>query len=264
MDTSGIIFDIKRYAIHDGPGIRTTVFLKGCPLNCLWCHNPQSISPKPETAFYRDRCVSCGQCAEGCPFGARKLIGRAVTVGDVMETVRRDAAYYANSGGGLTISGGEPLMKPQFTLGLLRQARAETIHTCVDTSGYAPFQTLKQLIPFTDLFLFDIKETDDEKHRAATGVGNARILDNLRRLDHAGAQILLRCPIVPGLNDRADHFDAIRALASELIHVEKVEILPFHPYGSDTAEAVGRPYPLKELKAPSPETVAEWERAVQL
>lgn len=261
-ETTGIIFDIKRYAIHDGPGIRTAVFLKGCPLNCLWCHNPQSISPKLETAFYKDRCVSCGRCDEGCRFGARQMIGRTVTVGDVMQTVRKDAAYYANSGGGLTVSGGEPLMQPHFTLGLLQAAREEGIHTCLDTSGYASFDILKPLIPYTDLFLFDIKETDDQKHREYTGVGNQLIFENLRRLDEESAELVIRCPIVPGLNDRPDHFEGIRQLMSSLRHVKKVEINPFHPYGADMAAALGREYPLRGVEAPAPETVREWEKAV--
>jgi len=288
METTGRIFDIQRFSIHDGPGIRTTVFLKGCPLRCLWCHNPEGISPQPELSFVPDRCVACGACVracpegahrmadghhvlkrelcrhcgacvEQCPAGALEMAGREASVSEVLSEAVRDRPFYETSGGGVTLSGGEPTMQPEFCLALLRAARAEGLHTCVDTCGYCEWSRLEQMLPLVDLWLFDFKESDTQRHRDYTGVPNGRILENLRRLCASGARLVLRCPIIPGLNDRDDHFEAIRRLAAEL-GLSRVELLPYHGFGDGKVERFGLSG-LRRIKAPTPapHQVAEWQ-----
>lgn len=271
----GVIFDIQRFCVSDGPGIRTTVFLKGCPLGCKWCHNPESRSPKTELAFYSEKCVGCGACAAVCPSGchgfvgghtidrakcvvcgacaeacahsALERVGREVGVSEVIEEVLRDRAFYAHSGGGMTISGGEPLFQPEFSLELLRSAKNEDLHCCVETSGFGDGAALEEMVRLVDLFLFDVKETDPDRHRVLVGRDNETILQNLRRVDRAGGKIVLRCPIIPGCNDRAAHYDAVAALANSLPGVTGVDLMPYHPLGISKAESLGKTYPLAEF-----------------
>ena len=267
--TTGILFDLQRASMHDGPGIRTTVFFKGCPLRCAWCHNPESHRPAPQLAFdaarctgcracvdacassvhsftetevHRidfDRCVAAGACVSGCPTGALRLYGREWTVGEVMREVEKDRVYYTTSGGGLTVSGGEPTAQLDFCLALLRAARAADIHTCVETCGFAPRASFTVLLPLTDLFLFDYKATDPVRHEELTGAANEIILDNLRWLHAAGANIVLRCPLVPGVNDHAEHLHAIAALSRELPDLRGLELLPYHESGAGKYERLG-------------------------
>ena len=257
----GVVFDFKRYAIHDGPGIRTTVFLKGCPLDCPWCHNPEGKRPEPEHMWWESRCLGCGSCVEACPedaitmtgsleidaercvmcgacaeacvADALEVIGREASVEEVMEVVRKDAVFYEESGGGVTFSGGEPTMQPAFLLELLRACREEGFHTAVDTSGMTERESLLRMAGYVDLFLYDIKFMDDEAHRKYTGASNARVLENLRALDEAGAEIVVRVPLIPGVNDDAEGMERLGGFVSDLRGVREVCLLPYHKAGTE-------------------------------
>jgi glycyl-radical enzyme activating protein len=279
----GIVFDIQRFALHDGPGIRTTVFLKGCPLECLWCHNPESQAFEPELSFRRERCTECVASAEAslsglgalqsgplaiqineeacevaCPHGAFSVIGRSMTVADVMGEVVRDEAYYHRSGGGLTLSGGEPMAQFEFTLEVLQQARRLGIHTCLDTCGVTSRRRLTDVAPYVDLFLFDYKATDPEEHRRLTGSPNGRILRNLDFLVELGACVRLRCPLVPGVNDSWTHLSAIADLAGRYPALEGVEIMPYHDMAREKAARIDRPYALRHVRSASAQCREEW------
>lgn len=284
--STGMIFDIQRFSLHDGPGIRTTVFLKGCPLHCLWCHNPESQDFLPEMAFNAASCINCGACVEVCPegchavpagvhrfdrarctrcglcadascTGALERIGRTASVEEVMNDVLRDKPFYASSGGGMTLSGGEPLAQPEFCAALLRAAKREGLHTCVETSGAVPFSTFTDIMPFVDLFLYDIKETDPASLAQATGAKMDEVLGNLERLDDAGASIILRLPIIPGLNDREDHFLTLAHLAEKLRGIRGIDLLPYHPLGTGKLARIGKPDSFVS-EAPSDATVERW------
>lgn len=255
----GIIFDIKKFAINDGPGIRTTVFLKGCPLRCLWCHNPESQSPEPEISFAADKCIGCGWCAsvcgnglergkctvckkctEKCFAGAREVIGRMESAENVIKEVMKDKIFYDNSSGGMTISGGEPLFQPEFTLELLQLAKKQGLHTCLDTSGFASGDVIEKVLPVVDIFLYDLKESDAEKHLEYTGVPLEVIIKNLELIDRAGGRTILRCPVIPGLNDRVDHAMGIAETANSLSNLLEINIMPYHPLGENKAVNIGK------------------------
>ncbi|MEA3344812.1 MAG: glycyl-radical enzyme activating protein [Chloroflexota bacterium] len=288
----GTIFDIKHFAVHDGPGIRTTVFLKGCPLHCPWCHNPEGISREPQLLFNPMKCTECGDCVEVCPqralqlvdgelvidrkrcevsgsctevcyAGALEIAGRQVTVEEVMEEILRDGPFYETSGGGMTLSGGEPLAQPSFTRVLLRAAKCEGIHTALDTTGFASWRQLERLLPDVDLFLYDLKQMDSERHKALTGVPNERILENLRRLDDAGQPIWIRIPLIPGQNDGEANYHALGEFLSDLKHVERIEILRYHSFAESKYEHLGLDYSLKGLEMPTEEE-AESRRQILL
>lgn len=284
------VFNIQRFSVNDGPGIRTAVFFKGCPLNCLWCHNPESKSSAPELSFNPDKCVGCGNCLSLCPgqvhsasdgehridrtkcrlcracadycAGALEVVGRDMTVEEVLKEVLRDLPFYRSSGGGLTVTGGEPMLQVPFLPELLKAAQEKGVSCCVETCGFAPWERFEMTLPYVDLFLYDVKETEPARHRADTGVDNALILDNLRRLDEAGARIVLRCPIIPGFNDREEHFYAISCLANSLNNVERVDVEPYHPLGKSKSLHIGREYPLPDLSFTAPETAEEWVRRI--
>jgi pyruvate formate lyase activating enzyme len=332
---SGIVFDIRRFSIHDGPGIRTAVFFKGCPLACSWCHNPEGMAPLPALVYRanrcihcgacvlscpqgaisrpagaplmlgklpgdllpgnrpnangapfvsvgqpelaasregtapglsgdpngavltdRDRCVQCGRCVETCYAEARELAGRAMSVADVLAEVERDVVFYDESHGGVTFSGGEPLLQAGFLLELARACREKGLRTALDTCGFAPWEVLDRVREYIQLFLYDVKLMDDARHRRFTGVSNALILENLRQLAGRGHRIVLRLPLIPGVNDDADNICATGALAAEL-HIPEVDLLPYHQAGVDKYGRLDMDYALPETRPPATDQVAE-------
>lgn len=269
-----LIFDIKRYAIHDGPGIRTTVYLKGCPLSCAWCHNPEGQSALPEIIFWEQRCIHCnacrqvcpqdadlfstactrcGQCVLVCPAKAREMIGRPMSVQEVVDEIERDTIFYDQSGGGVTFSGGEPLAQPDFLGALLLACQEHEIHTAVDTSGFAPAETVRRLSPAVDLFLYDLKLMDDQAHRHYTGVSNQRILDNLALLVDLDKPVIVRIPIVPGITDGKENISALGHYIAELAGIQQVDILPYHRAGSDKYGRLQLGYSLAKVQPPTTE-----------
>ena len=286
----GTILSIERCSLHDGPGLRTTVFLKGCPLKCLWCHNPESLSFKPELYYFEERCTQCGKCGDmcsahtfdqnthqinrqncnacgkcvtACPNAAFEIKGCLQTVQEVMDIVEKDKRFYDNSGGGLTISGGEPFSQFNFTLELLKQAKNAGIHTCIETSGQTSTENILAVVPFTDLFLFDFKESDDTRHKEYTGLSQAQILKNLHAVNNADAKIILRCPIIPGCNNRTEHFATISKLANELNNIIAVNIMPYHPMGASKATRIGVEYKIDNATFPTEEEITNWLSEVQ-
>jgi pyruvate formate lyase activating enzyme len=296
---SGIVFDIQRYAIHDGPGIRTTVFLKGCPLDCWWCHNPESQSAEPQIIVLESRCIRCGRCREvcprgnatggaagapaacadgspqpvvgpdgppctlcgaclaACPTGARRLAGVRMTVEEVLAEVLKDRVFYDESGGGATFSGGEPLLQAPFLKGLLEACRAAGVHTAVDTCGFAPWDDLLAVAPLTDLFLYDLKDMDEQRHVQYTGASSVPILDNLRALGRVHDHIWIRVPVLPGLTDDDAHLEAMARFAASIAGVRQVNLLPYHKAGIRKFAQVGKAYRLERLAPPSPQRMED-------
>ena len=286
-DACGVVDDLLRFSLHDGPGIRTTVFLKGCPLRCCWCHNPESQRHTAEVFYRSDICRRCGSCrracgqpaspgasfdretcrdiaaaATACPTGALQLVGREWTVAQVMHEVTKDADYYRSSGGGLTLSGGEPLMQVSFAAALFDAGRRAGIHTCLDTCGVVPWESFAAVLPLVDLFLFDYKETHPQRHRELAGQDNRLLLQNLDRLCEAGAAVRLRCPLVPGINDSPEHLAGIARLCEQHPTLQGVELMPFHRSGAPRYEHLGREDPLPGYPSASEEDIARWHAAL--
>ncbi len=209
----------------------------------------------------RNKCAACGKCAEACS-GALEICGKEMTVEEILHEVNKDASFYKNSGGGMTVSGGEPLAHPRFTYELLKAAKGFGLHTCIETCGHAKWEDIEAILPYVDVFLWDVKETDSALHKKYTGVTNERILDNLRRISNEGANIVLRCPIIPGYNDRDEHLTAIGRLAEELDSVTHVEIEPYHSLGSHKCTELGCTYELDEVSAPEDNTVQKWIKTI--
>ena len=248
--TRATIFDIKRFAVHDGDGIRTTVFFKGCPLRCVWCHNPEGLSFEPQKAFYAHKCIGCGECKKenfspvDCLGEARVLYGKEITVDELLPLLWEDKEFYETSGGGVTLSGGECLMQADFCAELLRQLKANGIHTAVDTCGFVSKEALSKVIPYTDVFLYDVKAYDEDIHIKCTGVSNRQILDNLKYLDSIGAKIEIRIPYVPDYND--GQIEKIAHFLAPLQNITKIRVLPYHNYAGSKYEALLVPKKLPE------------------
>ena len=279
---TGKIFDIKKYAIHDGPGIRTTVFFKGCPLSCWWCHNPESITQTSQRLYRKDRCVACLECADACPehaihtsadglkwnpseciycgtcaaicpAEAVELIGKPMSVDEVMTEITKDTVFYDESRGGVTLSGGEPLSQPSFLMALLDACGKLGIHRTVDTSGHADTQTLLETATRTDLFLYDLKHMDPEKHARYTGVTNEKILENLEVLSRQDVDIIIRFPIIPGINSDPENIDRTGAFISALPGVSRVNILPYHCAATAKYQNLGLEFNTKDINPSSPD-----------
>jgi pyruvate formate lyase activating enzyme len=292
--TKGIIFNIQRFSIHDGPGIRTTVFMNGCPLHCFWCQNPESQTLRPEIFFDAEKCKGCGKCVQACPEGAveisegrsktnrglckgigkcaevcpneaRNLIGREATPEEVFKEVAADAIFYQESEGGVTLSGGEPLTQPQFAMSLLKLCKEAGIHTVIETCGYGRWETVRQILNYVDLVLYDFKHMDPVEHEKGTGVSNELILENSKKIHHElFVPILARVPIIPGYNDSVMNIEATaKFIATELGSSIKVHLLPYHRLGETKYERLERPSQSISIEPPSEEHMSELQRIVE-
>lgn len=263
-----IIFDIKRYAINDGPGIRTTIFFKGCPLRCVWCHNPESWSTEPQILFNKNKCIHCPKCvgknADECPTTAREICGREWSLSDLLKEIEKERDIMEDSGGGVTLCGGEPLMHFEDSLALLKELGKHGLHRCVDTTLYAKPEMIKEIAANCELFLVDLKLMDDEKHKQYTGVSNRIILENIRMLAELSADFFIRIPLIEGVNtDETNIHDSIEFLKTLPWERKIVNLLPYHDVGKDKHTRMGSKYNPKgyEMKAPSDETLDRCKQA---
>ena len=288
QNQKGLVFSIDRFVAEDGPGVRTTVFLKGCPIHCAWCHSPQSIPGTPQLLFYSGRCIKCGacvaacpnnaqiissedrvilwdmcedcgKCAEVCPANALVIEGKWLTVDQVVDVVKRDIVYYTNSGGGVTFSGGEATFQPNFLTACLKACKELGIHTAVDTCGVVRWSVLEKMLPYVDLFLFDIKHMDSQTHKELTGAGNELILQNLRNLSNHDKTIWIRIPLIPGNNDSEENLRQTAEFIKPLAGIERITLLPYNDAAGAKYGFIGKKYPLEGIV---PHSEMEYEEIV--
>ncbi len=286
-----IIFNIQRYSVQDGPGVRTTVFMKGCPLRCLWCSNPESQNTSPQISHRNTLCTKCGRCLDACPQnaislsqagirinrskcddcgicvpvcypGALEVLGREATVEEALAEAKKDALFYRNSGGGITVSGGEPLGQPEFVADLLRRCQDAGLHTTIDTSGYAPLAALEAVLKYTDLVLFDVKHLKNDPHRKATAVSNRQVLANALAVARAGVSMIMRLPLIPGINDGEDNVRSTARFAQEL-GVRRLDLLPYHRFGISKYTNLDRRYRLDGMVSPPDEVVNQFRDDIE-
>lgn len=278
-----VITDMQRYSVHDGPGIRTLVFFKGCPLRCQWCHNPETHDPMPELLYKAEMCIGCGECLKRCPNGAirvqdgqvitdrirctlcgtcvdycyaeaREISGKTYTVDEVYEFVMRDMDFYQHTGGGVTLSGGEVLMHAGFASELLKKLKEQGVHTAIETCGYASWQNVQKVVQYTDLVLFDIKHSDEDAHKKFTGRSNEIILHNLKMISEMGKDIIARVPLIPGVNDSVEVLSKIAGIAKD-VKAKELHILPFHQIGTSKWDAASKDYQFRDVPEPTTEEV---------
>jgi len=273
----GVVSEIERFAVEDGPGIRTLVFMKGCPLSCVWCSNPESQKLGPEIAYFKDKCIGCGRCVEICPqkaisylkdeglvidrskcdncglcaevcvAGSKVLVGKSMTAGEIIAEVKKDSAFYQRSVGGITVSGGEPALQKEFLLELLAKCHAQGLNTAIETCGYTDWMSLKNIARDTDLIFYDLKHMDPLVHKRLTGVTNELILRNLRNLSRLNKPIIARMPLIPGYNDSFNNIESTVDFVKSLDNIQRLEILPYHRLGQAKYKSLGREYELKDL-----------------
>ncbi len=295
MTMKGMIVNTERFAIHDGPGIRTVIFMKGCPLRCRWCSNPESQNVFPEIGYFANKCMrcakcaevcpvkaiaisssgeilterqfcdNCGKCVEVCPTGARTMIGKEVTVGQVVEEVEKDSIFYWNSGGGVTLSGGEPTMQPKFSLEILKACKESGIHTAMETCGYVKWDILDEMLKYLDLVYIDLKHMWSAQHTKLTGEGNELILENARKVaaEHANMSLIIRIPIIPGYNDSIENIVSTAKFSCRLKRVERIELLPYHKFGVFRYRVLLRDYPLLNLEVPDEDHLRDLEELIR-
>ncbi len=283
---TGLIFNIQRFSVNDGPGIRTTVFFKGCPLHCRWCHNPESISPHKELILREDRCVRCGDCMKLCRNGAisedhgayvtsrercqqcgdcveecyaeaREIVGYELTVDALMEEIGKDLVFFDQSGGGVTFSGGEPLLQHEFLTAALEACQQKKYHTAIDTTGFTSPAILERVSAYVDLFLFDLKTLDDARHKEYTGVSNHLILENLGRLSRWKKNVIVRVPVIPGVNDQAEDIHKLGDFVASLGNIREIQLLPYHETGVDKYHRLGTRYTMPQTTSPTTEHINE-------
>lgn len=280
MNDKGIIFNIQKFSIHDGPGIRTMVFFKGCPLRCLWCSNPESQNPLPELLYMESNCVKCGRCIDKCPQkaitkvdhniiinrqvcnncglcarsclnGALTMVGKTMRLDEVIAEIEKDRPYYRRSGGGVTLSGGEALLQAPFAKMILERSQSLGINTAIETSGYQRWDLAKDVLGHVDTVFYDIKEMDPSRHKTLTGYDNALILENARKISDTGIPAIIRMPIVPGVNAGEESLRLFGEFVSELKNIKKIELLPYHQLGANKYKALGYSYQLPDIKSPT-------------
>ena len=282
MEKKGLIFGIQHFSIHDGPGIRSAVFLKGCPLRCLWCHNPEGLECKMGVQYYENDCVGCGACGfifkdmskisrldeekkkqlvKECAYHALRMVGEYMSVDEVIYEVIKDARYFRSSKGGITISGGEPMMQASFAIELAKAAKEADISTSLETSGFSSLENYQKILPYIDTFLWDYKATGEEMYQKLVGASDQKILSNLDALYHQGANIILRCPLIPGVNDCEEHLRGIAQMYLKYPNLAGIEIMPYHKMGTSKAKRIG--YEQQEYAVPDKDLKVYWKQKIE-